>query len=333
MATRDKRKLAAINKENCDEHPRSNLAQNSKHPRSQKDYITQVSQEIMGRVTKRFSKENSTTESRILGALARLDDFLMNPLLQGHSGTTTEAPGNALSTNQGTNEDNSQNDPHPEAGLFHSQMRPRQLVLFDAYGYRKIFWAYSFSEIFFGSCAVGESRFGKSGKEKCIYWDWLYSFYIRMEKNMRSSHTDLFCGRVKETINLKSTKQFCEKAQHFIESIVWKNEKTKQFAISGFFWITHIWCKKANLIKTRGDCRSTSARLLDSPSLSRRTNQDRRQQIKNSRLKTSYTYITLLPLIVCKRYVVVKYQPRAHTCNSCRRYVVVTYRSITFMSC
>ena len=69
-----------------------------------------------------MSKEFSRTESRVLGALARLDDFLMNPLLKGHSGTTPEPYRNALSTNQGTNEDDSQNDPHPEAGLFHGQM-------------------------------------------------------------------------------------------------------------------------------------------------------------------------------------------------------------------
>ena len=52
MATRNKRKLAALNKENCEEHPRSNLAQKSNVPRSQEDYITQVSEEIEGRVTK-----------------------------------------------------------------------------------------------------------------------------------------------------------------------------------------------------------------------------------------------------------------------------------------
>ena len=114
--------MAALNKENCEEHPRSNLAQNSNVPRSQEDYITQVSEEIEGRVTKRLSKEFSRTENRILGALARLDDFLMNPLLQGHSGVTPEASWNALSANQGTNEDDSQNDTHPEAGFFHSQM-------------------------------------------------------------------------------------------------------------------------------------------------------------------------------------------------------------------
>ena len=115
MTTRNKRKLAALNRENCEEHPRSNLAQNSSAPRSQEDYITQVSEEIEGRVTKRLSKEFSRTENRILGALAQLDDFLMNPLLPGYSGATPEPTRGALGNRQGTNEDDSQNDPHPEA--------------------------------------------------------------------------------------------------------------------------------------------------------------------------------------------------------------------------
>ena len=119
MTTRNKRKLAALNRENCEENPRSNMAQNSGAPRPQEDYITQVSEEIEGRVTKRLSKEFSRTENRILGALAQLDDFLMNPLLPGHSGTTPEPTRNTSHNNQGTNEDGSQNDPHPEAGPFH----------------------------------------------------------------------------------------------------------------------------------------------------------------------------------------------------------------------
>ena len=45
----------------------------------------------------------------------------MNPLLPGHSGTTPEPTRNTSHNNQGTNEDGSQNDPHPEAGLFHAQ--------------------------------------------------------------------------------------------------------------------------------------------------------------------------------------------------------------------
>ena len=122
MTTRNKRKLAALNEKNCEDHPRSNLAQNSSAPRSQEDYITQVSEEIEGRVTKRLSKEFSRTEDRILGALARLDNFLMNSLLPGGSGTTPEPSRNALSISQGTNEDDSQNDRHPEVGLFPGQM-------------------------------------------------------------------------------------------------------------------------------------------------------------------------------------------------------------------
>ena len=122
MTTRNKRKLAALNKEICEEHTRSILAQNSSAPRSQEDYITQVSEEIEGRVTKRLSKEVSRTENRILGALAQVDDFLMNPILPGRSGTTPEPSWNALNTSQGTNEDDSQNDPRPEAGLFDGQI-------------------------------------------------------------------------------------------------------------------------------------------------------------------------------------------------------------------
>ena len=98
------------------------MAQNSSAPRSQEDYITQISEKIEGRVTKRLSKEFSRTENRILGALARLDDFLMKPLLPGYSGTTAEPSRKALNTSQRTNENDSQNDLRPEAGLFHSQM-------------------------------------------------------------------------------------------------------------------------------------------------------------------------------------------------------------------
>ena len=68
-----------------------------------------------------MSKEFSRTENRIIGALAYLDDFLMNPLLQGHSDTAPVTSRNAFHTSQGTNEDDSQSDPHPEAGIFNKQ--------------------------------------------------------------------------------------------------------------------------------------------------------------------------------------------------------------------
>ena len=44
----------------------------------------------------------------------------MNPLLQGHSGITPETSRNVFSVNRGTNEDDSQSNPHPEAGLLTS---------------------------------------------------------------------------------------------------------------------------------------------------------------------------------------------------------------------
>ena len=94
--------------------------QNSIVPRSQEDYITQVSEAIEERITKKLSQEFSRTENPLLGALARLDDFLMNPLLQGHSGTTPETSRNVFSINQETNDDDSQSNPHLEAGLLTS---------------------------------------------------------------------------------------------------------------------------------------------------------------------------------------------------------------------
>ena len=85
-----KRKLEALNQENCEELSRRNLAQKSNVPRSQEDLITQVFEKNEGRVTKKLSQEFSRTEHRILGALSRLDGFLMKPLIQGHSGTAPE---------------------------------------------------------------------------------------------------------------------------------------------------------------------------------------------------------------------------------------------------
>ena len=49
----------------------------------------------------------------------------MNPLLEGHSGTTRETSRNVFSLNQGTNEDDSQSDPQPEAGLLTSGREDR----------------------------------------------------------------------------------------------------------------------------------------------------------------------------------------------------------------
>ena len=118
MATlRNKRKLAAVTREMQEKNPRNGQSRNTSVPRINEEYITQLSEEIEGRVSKKLSQEFSRTESRILGALSKLDEFLLNQQITAHSRTFR----NTNVDNQGTNEDDSQSDPHPEGGLFRSQ--------------------------------------------------------------------------------------------------------------------------------------------------------------------------------------------------------------------
>ena len=72
-------------------------------------------------MTKKLSQQVSGTESRILGALSRLDDFLQSPLIQGHCGTTPERSRITLGSNQGTNEEESRCKLHTEATISQSQ--------------------------------------------------------------------------------------------------------------------------------------------------------------------------------------------------------------------
>ena len=114
MATlRNKRKLAAVSRE-TPESTRNGRAPNVLDPELTQDYISQVSEKIEGRVTKKLSKEFSRTESRFLGALSKLDEFLLNAQVRTCS---VVAPGTSRSSNlgnQGTNEDRPSDDPGPE---------------------------------------------------------------------------------------------------------------------------------------------------------------------------------------------------------------------------
>ena len=122
MATlRNKRKLAAVTRGTQEEHPRNGQSRNTSVPKVNEEYITQVFEEIEGKVTKTLSQELSRTESRILGALSKLGEFLLNQQIRTHSGTVPETFRNTSVDNQGTNEDDSKSDPHPEAGLYRSQ--------------------------------------------------------------------------------------------------------------------------------------------------------------------------------------------------------------------
>ena len=117
MATlRNKRKLAVVTRETLEENLRNSHSRNTSVPRINEEYITQVSEQIEGRVTKKLSQEFSRTESRILGALSKLDEFLLNQQIRTHSETVPGTFRNTNVENQGTNEDDSQSDPHPEVG-------------------------------------------------------------------------------------------------------------------------------------------------------------------------------------------------------------------------
>ena len=79
MATlRNKRKLAAVSRE-TPENTKNSRAQNTIDPELAQSYISQVCEAIEGRVTRKPSKEFCRTESRILGTLPKLDEFLLNP--------------------------------------------------------------------------------------------------------------------------------------------------------------------------------------------------------------------------------------------------------------
>ena len=118
MATlRNKRKLAAISRE-TPEGSRSSRGQTALDRELTQDYISQVSEEIEGRVTKKLSEEFSKTESRILGALSKLDEFLLNPQVRTCSVAVQGTSGNANSENRETHGDRSSNDPYPEVGFF-----------------------------------------------------------------------------------------------------------------------------------------------------------------------------------------------------------------------
>ena len=114
MATlRKKRKLAAVSRE-TPESTRSGRAQSILDPELTQDYIPQVSEEIEGRVTKKLSKQFSRTESRILGALSKLDEFLLNPQVLICSVAVPGTSRNSNLENQVTNEDHPSDDPGPE---------------------------------------------------------------------------------------------------------------------------------------------------------------------------------------------------------------------------
>ena len=79
------------------------------------EYISQASEEIERRVTKQLSKEFIRTESRVLGALSKHDEFLLNPQVRICSVAVLGTSRNSDSENRETTGVRFVGDPCPEA--------------------------------------------------------------------------------------------------------------------------------------------------------------------------------------------------------------------------
>ena len=116
----NKRKFAAVARDNQEGSLRNSQSRNSRDPRINEENFTQVSEEIEGRVTKKLSQEFSRTESPILGGLSKLDEFILNSQVRVQSGTVRGTSRNMNLENQEPTDDRSQNDPEVDTSIYRS---------------------------------------------------------------------------------------------------------------------------------------------------------------------------------------------------------------------
>ena len=110
----NKKKLAAVSRETL-ENNRTTQSRNTVDPEKAQEYISQNYEKIEERVTKKLSKEVSRTESRILDAMSKLDDLLLNPQVRTCSIAVPGTSRNSNSENREHFGDRSLDDPCPEA--------------------------------------------------------------------------------------------------------------------------------------------------------------------------------------------------------------------------
>ena len=117
MATlRIRRKLAAVSRE-TPKITRNGRSPSTLDPEMAQQYISLLSEEIEGRVTKKLSKEFNRTKSRFLGALSKLDELLLSPKVRTCSVAVPETSRNNNSENREPTGDRSLGDPCPK-GVF-----------------------------------------------------------------------------------------------------------------------------------------------------------------------------------------------------------------------
>ena len=111
----DKRKIPRLVQTKTPENTRNSQSQNTLDLGMAKEYISQVSEEIEVRVTKKLSKELSRTVSRIFGALSKLDEFFQSPQFLTCSVAVPGTSRNNNSENREPSGDRSLGNPCPEA--------------------------------------------------------------------------------------------------------------------------------------------------------------------------------------------------------------------------
>ena len=113
MATLRNKKLVAVSRETR-EITRNTQSENTFDPGIAQEYFSQFSEEVEGRVIKKLSKEINRTESRILGALSKLDEFLMDPQVRTCSVAVSGTSRSNDSEDWEPTGDRSLGDPCPE---------------------------------------------------------------------------------------------------------------------------------------------------------------------------------------------------------------------------
>ena len=113
---RKKRKLAAVSGE-IPENTRNSQSHNTLDPEMVQEFISQVSEDIEGRVTEKLSKEFSRTESRILGAQSKPDKFLLSPQARNCSAPVPGTSWNSNSENRDSTGVRSLDDTCPEVSF------------------------------------------------------------------------------------------------------------------------------------------------------------------------------------------------------------------------
>ena len=199
----NKRKLAAVSRE-TPESTRNSRTENTLDPESTQDHISQVSAKIEGRVTDKLTKEFSNTESRFLGSLSKLDEFLLNPQVRTCSVASPGTSRNNISENRETTGDRSSDDPCPK-------------VRYSSHHYGHV-----------NSPEVGEYP------HSCVLSSFSASFAVVILSDSSCRNLGKILAR-----SCKTMRYHCKKIARFLQEIL-----VLCISLARFFWFREIFARK-----------------------------------------------------------------------------------------